>query len=176
MRTAAVAILALLLAPSAPAAGRNDDFATQSPEQLTKNIENQHPAACYVLAQKLFAAGEKDEAIFWFYAGQLRFRFHLAASPDLDPSGDPALFVSLNEVIGRPINEYAFGGQKTLVATLDRVLAWDEKTENGFTSKRDHAAPWKRIRDGLDEMRRYVVENGDSIRAQRKANGLENRD
>lgn len=176
MRTAAVALVALLLVASTPAAGRDDDFASQTPEQLKKNIENQHPAACYVLAQKLFAAGEKDEAVFWFYAGQLRFRFHLAASPGLDPSGDPALFASLNEVIGRPINEYAFGSQKTLVATLDRVLAWDVKTPNGLTSKKDHAAAWKRIRDGLGEMRRYVVENGATIRAQRTANGLENRD
>ena len=176
MHLVAVPLVALALVAAAPAAADGVDPMNETPEQLRKGIENAHPATCYLLAQKLFAAGDKEEATFWFYAGQLRFRFHLAANPGLDASGDPALFASLNEVVGRPINEYAFGGQRALVATLDRVLAWDETTPNGFTSKRDHAAAWKRIRDGLGEMRRYVVENGDSIRAQRTANGLENRD
>jgi len=175
MRIAILTFAAFALIATAAAAAE-DDFRNQTPEELMRGIENEHPAACYVLAQKLFADGKKDDAVFWFYVGQLRFRFHLTASPGLDPSGDSALFASLNEVIGRPINEYAFGSQKTLVATIDRVLAWDEATANGFTSKADHAAAWKEIRAGLGEMRRYVVENGDKIRAQRAANGLENRD
>ena len=50
------------------------DPATLSIEQLRKGIENQHPSYFYILAGKLFAAGKKDEAVFWFYAGQLRYR------------------------------------------------------------------------------------------------------
>jgi len=50
------------------------DPATLSIEQLRSTIENQHPSGFYILAAKLFAAGKKDEAVFWFYAGQLRYR------------------------------------------------------------------------------------------------------
>ena len=166
-------ILAASLTQTAP--DRTADFTKLTVEQLKAGIETQHPAAYYVLAQKLFADGTQDEAVFWFYAGQLRYRFHLAANPALPKSGDPALFGSLTQVIGAPLNEYAFGDLAHLVATIDKVLAWDEKTDNGFTSKTQHAAEWKSIRAGLVKMRAYIVENGDSIRADRTKNGLPNR-
>jgi hypothetical protein len=152
-----------------------DDFNRLTPDQLKVGIEQRHPAAYYVLAGKLFGAGSRDEAVFWFYAGQLRYRFHLAANPSLPPSGDPALFASLSDVLGTPINEYAFGDLSQLTATIDKVLAWDERTDNGFTSKTASAAAWKDIRGGLVKMQEYVQTNGDQIRAQRKQNGLENR-
>jgi hypothetical protein len=65
---------------------------------------------------------QKDEAVFWFYAGQLRYRVYLLANKDkLKPSGDPALFASLSEEIGRPLNEYAFGDIPQLAKTIDAV-------------------------------------------------------
>ena len=170
--SATVAVVATL--GQAPPSG-TEDLNRLTPDQLKASIERQHPAAYYVLAGKLFQSGERDEAVFWFYAGQLRYRFHLAANPDLPPGGDAALFASLSEVVGRPVNEYAFGDLAQLTATLDKVLAWDERTTNGFTSKTTHAATWNGIRDGLGQMRTSIIENGDRIRAQRKQNGLENR-
>jgi hypothetical protein len=151
------------------------DYNKLTPDELKASIEKQHPAAYYILAGKLFAAGAKDEAVFWFYAGQLRYRFHLAAHPDLPRGGDDALFASLSEVVGRPMNEYAFGDMPRLIATIDKVLAWDERTANGFTSKTQYATALTDIRDGLTKLRAHIVENGDQIRAERKKNGLENR-
>ncbi len=167
--------LTLVVAIAAQGAGPAGDATKKTPEQLKKGIENQHPSTYYILAQKLFESGKKDEAVFWFYAGQLRYRFHLLANPKLETSGDPALFASFSEVIGRPINEYAFGDLKALETTIDKVLTWDEETRNGFTSTKAHHAEWVKTRDGLNELRNYVIQNGDSIRAQRKANGLPNR-
>ena len=175
LRRVTLVLLALVMAIAAQGSGPADDLTKKTPEQLKKGIENQHPATYYILAQKLFESGKKDEAVFWFYAGQLRYRFHLLANPNLEPSGDPALFASFSEVIGRPINEYAFGDLKALDATLEKVLAWDEETANGFTSTKAHKAEWLKTRDGLKGMRKQVADNGDSIRAQRKANGLPNR-
>jgi hypothetical protein len=170
-------LLALAISLAAPlqTAKPDEDFQKLTPDQLKAGIEQRHPAAYYILATKLFESGARDEAVFWFYAGQLRYRFHLGANPNLSPSGDPALFASLSEVVGRPINEYAFGDLPQLVATVDKVLGWDEKTGNGFTPKAGHEAALKEIRDGLVKMREYVKANGDEIRAQRKQNGLENR-
>lgn len=173
--TALVLSLLVLLVAAPAIAQSTDELMKKTPDELKKGIENAHPATYYVLAQKLFQEGRKDDAVFWFYAGQLRYRFHLAASPNLDPSGDPALFSSLSEVIGRPINEYAFGDVDALVATFDRVLEWDEKTPNGFTSRKEHPKEWQSNRDGLGMLRNHVVENAESIRTQRTANGLENR-
>jgi len=175
LRKITLVLFTLVVATTALGSDPADDATKKTPEQLKKGIENQHPAAYYILAQKLFESGKKDEAVFWFYAGQLRYRFHLLANPNLEPSGDPALFASLSEVIGRPINEYAFGDLKALDATLEKVLAWDEATANGFTSTKEHKAEWLKTRDGLKGMRKQVMESGDSIRAQREANGLPNR-
>ena len=102
-RRVILGLLTLVVAIAAWGAGPTDDPTKKTPEQLKKGIENQHPATYYILAQKLFESGKKDEAVFWFYAGQLRYRFHLLANPNLEPSGDPALFASLSEVIGRPV-------------------------------------------------------------------------
>lgn len=168
-------LLLSMSAGVAMASSPADDLMKKTPEQLQEGIEDQHPATYYVLAKKLFEAGKKDDAAFWFYAGQLRYRFHVSANPGLDPSGDPALLASLNEVVGRPINEWAFGDLKALDATIGRVLLWDEEKRNGFTSKTEHAADWKKIRAGLGEMRTYLKQNAEQIRAQRKANGLPNR-
>lgn len=176
MRLTIPTMISLLLLAALPLPAQNaDDLMKQTPDELKKGIENEHPATYYVLAAKLFEGGEKDDAVFWFYAGQLRYRFHLMANPSLEPSGDPALFSSLSETIGRPVNEYAFGDLDTLVATFDRVLDWDEKTPNGFTSKTSSAKAWKDTREGLGGLRTYVAENGDTIRKQRTENGLENR-
>lgn len=169
-----VTSLFLLLAP-APATPSPDALARMTPEQLKRGIQNAHPATYYVLATKLLESGQNDDAVFWFYAGQLRFRFHLAANPSLEPSGDPALFASFQDVVGRPVNEYAWGDLPALHATLERVLAWDKENKNGFTSTEKHAQAWNDTRAGLQKLIDYIDGHGDEIKAQRKANGLANR-
>lgn len=144
-------------------------------DRLKATIAAQHPSAYYMLASGLFSRGDKDEAVFWFYAGQLRYRTHLVCNPDLPPSGDPALFGALSEVIGSEINAYAFGDLDVLLATLDAVLAWDAGTENTFAAGRDCAAAHGEIVSGLAEFRAHIVDNVDLIRSERLANGLENR-
>lgn len=154
---------------------RAEDFNRMSIEQLEKGIENQHPAAYYVLAQKLFVSGRKNEAVFWFYAGQLRYRAYLLCNTGLKPDGDPALFASLSEVIGRPINVYAFGNVDDLVATIDRVLVWDVKTANGFKPVEKCRTQTASVREGLVKMRQETLRNAGEIRRQRIRNGLTNR-
>ena len=146
----------------------------KSSDELMKGIENQHPSMYYLLASKLFEERREPEAVFWFYAGQLRYRFHLAAHPELDPTGDKALFASLSESIGVPINQWGMGDLTAFEKTLGAVATWDEQTPNGFTSKTQYAEQWKATREGMAGFVKYVHENADAIRAQRKANGLPN--
>jgi len=179
-RAFCVAIMALMfLVTACPSAGAEDglpdDLKTQTPEQLAKGIEQKHPATYYALAAKLFADDKKDDAVFWFYAGQLRYRFHLAVNRKLDPAGDPALFAALSETVGRPLNEYAFGDLAHLAKTIDKVLEWDAKHDNAFTSKKENEEKHKSIRAGLLKLRDYIVKNADDIKRQRTENGLKNR-
>ncbi len=149
-------------------------FDTQTVEQLKQNIESKHPIAYYFVAVKLFEQ-DKEEAVFWYYLGQLRYRYHLAANPNIDPTGDPALFASLSSLLGTTINEYAFGDIWKLAATIDRVLAWDKRHTNGYTAKAKQPEELERVRIGLKELKDKILQDQDQIRQQRTENGLENR-
>jgi hypothetical protein len=152
------------------------DWATLSIEQLKNGIEKQHPSGLYILAQKLFARGQKDEAVFWYYAGQLRYRVYLTVNKSkLDPSGDPAVFSALTEEIGRPINEYAFGDIPRLAKTIDAVIAWDQSHDNALTPRDKCRTEYDQITAGLTQLRDSMIKNADSIHQQRAAAGLENR-
>lgn len=175
LRSTILLTLALLIGcggGNTPTGGAPNMSSNLSVAQLKDKIEDNHPAAYYQLAGKLFEEGKKDEAVFWFYLGQLRYRFHLTVAKNLDPSGDPALFASFSEVIGRPINEYAFGDIPKLAKTIDEVLAWDAAHPNGFTAKNGNEAALEGIRKGLAGLKDHVIQNEASIKAERKANGL----
>ncbi len=134
-----------------------------------------HPAEDYKRAAGLFGSGRKDEAVYWFYRGQYRYRTHLAARPNLRRDGDPALFASLNETVGRPINEYAFGDIPRLLQTLDRVIAEARSEDDPFTPKAEFAAAHQRTLAGITGMRNEIDQTRETIRAQRTRNGLPNR-
>lgn len=140
-----------------------------------RGIEGGHPVAYIQLAAERLKAGRSEEAVFWFYVGQLRWRFELTARPDPDPSGGPALFASMMDVMGGPVNQYAYGDIPKLVATLDSVLAWDAAHPNGFTSKTRYAEAYAKQRAGLQGLRDETWRTRDQIRATRTENGLENR-
>ena len=170
MRT--IVLAALLLATLAdPAAA-----APAPTPRADAAVERQHPAEHMKRAAALFRAGDRDGAVFWFYLGQLRYRTHLAARKgQLDSSGDPALFSSLMEVVGGPVNRYAFGDIPALARTIDQVLAWDDAHPDGFTPKDRFAAERAEIRKGLVAMRDEALATREEIRASRIRNGLQNR-
>ena len=102
--------------------------AAQLPEaEVEGKISASHPAVYYAYAKRLFAQGRKDDAVFWFYVGQLRYRFYLLANPQLPRDGDPAVMASLNATIGQSINEWAGGDPKSWAADIERALQWDAK-------------------------------------------------
>ena len=133
--------------PSGSVAGsraRAEELTDQSPAQIECGIEAKHPSAYHVLAAKLFRAGRRDEAVFLFYLGDCA-RVHLAAPLGLEPGGDPALFESLNAVLGRPINRYAFDDIPALVRTIDAVLDWDRDHPDSFTPQSRFRRPTARV-------------------------------
>jgi len=144
-------------------------------DALIRIIPDQHPALYYTLAARLFEAGRRDDAVFWFYAGQLRYRIRLACHPDLAPDTEPALFGALHEEVGTQVNGYAGGDPFAWAATMERVLDWDEATRNGFEPKSACRAQIAEQRSGLGQLVAQVRANAEQIRRDRAANGLPNR-
>lgn len=97
--------------------------------QVKAQPEGFAPPVFYVLSRVLFQRGQKDEAAFWFYAGQLRARFD--ANRCADVSARQAVS-ALNQQFGGPINQYAFQDIAKLEALVPRVVAWDRQTPHRY--------------------------------------------
>lgn len=91
--------------------------------------QNYAPPVFYVLSSLLFEAGLKNDAAFWFYAGQLRARFD--ANRCNDASARSAVG-TLNERYGTPINQYAFQDRDKLEALIEKVVKWDRDTAHNY--------------------------------------------
>jgi hypothetical protein len=163
------------LAPIVGLLGGTRASRAADPTARADALRGQHPAAYYRAAAELFPAGQRPDAVFLFYLGQLRFRTHLAARPNLPPDRDRALFASLAESVGRPINEWAFGDVFDLVRTLDAVLAYDAQSPDAFTRPAEFPVPTRDIRAGLRAMRDELTRRAEDIRRERTARGLANR-
>ena len=148
-----------------------DQSQSQSIEALAAGIEHEHALAALELSKHLWEAGRKDDAVFFFYLGQLRYRAYLSANPNGDPSGGRALFDALMSTMGPSINQYAFGDIQALVATIDRVIAWDDGHADDYATRRAR----EDVKAGLKKMRDDVIARQDEIRRTRSQNGLPNR-
>lgn len=87
------------------------------------------PPVLYVLSSVLFSDGEKDEAAFWFYAGQLRAQYD--ANRCAQESAQVAVAV-LNSQFGSVINKHAFQDRSKLEALIPRVVEWDRRTPHDY--------------------------------------------
>lgn len=88
-----------------------------------------NPEVFYLVALVHIADDRPQDAMFWFYAGQLRARFDANRCAD-ELAGT---YVNrLNEHIGPPINQYAFQHLDQLEATVTRVLEFDRTTPHSY--------------------------------------------
>ncbi len=156
-----------------------DEVKTAPKEVVEEQLPDAHPALYYAFAARLFTSGERETAVFWFYVGQLRFRFHLfrfhlMVNPELPPDGDPAILASLNSSLGRVFNEYIGADPDVWAETVEKALQWDASHPNGFTPKEAHPDALAEIRTGLEGLRDMIRDNKETIRAERAKNGLPN--
>lgn len=171
-RLAALLLSSALLLPGHARAGENLDSMTSA--QISERAESLHPSALYVLAARLLAEGKGRESANWMYAGQIRYRFLLAAAGAAG-ANDRILFSALTEQVGRPVNEYIAGDPDEWIAAMEWALDWDEAHANGVTSKAAHAAELAEVRQGLTDLIAKVDSSREELRQHRIDNGLENR-
>jgi hypothetical protein len=137
------------------------DPQTMPLDQLERIMPSQHPAFYYVLATRLFEANRKEDAGFWFYAGQLRYRIRLACHPELAPDGEPALFASLSETAGAPINDFLGSDPGQWADVMRRALEWAHCRTAQRHGPADRARPPEQ---GPDPRRTRVARPAEPIR------------
>ena len=143
-------------------------------DQLRAGIQKRHPGDYFILAARLFEKGEKDEAVFWFYQAQLRYRYFILGSDRAKVRDDVVYLDALFQTLGPQINAYAFGDLPKLRQTIDEVIQWDEETLNGFFDKATDPESRQSIIDGLRDLRQETIDREQEIRTEREKNGLEN--
>jgi hypothetical protein len=98
-------------------------------QRVKDHPEDFAPPVFYVLSDALLQRGEKDDAAFWFYAGQLRARFD--ANRCADATARQAVN-QLNRRFGPAINQHAFEDLPKLEALIARVVEWDRRTPHRY--------------------------------------------
>jgi hypothetical protein len=115
-------------------------------ERIKDHPQNFAPPVFYVLSNVLFRGGEKDEATFWYYAGQLRARFD--ANRCADATARQAVR-ELNQRFGPAINQYAFQDVPKLEALIPRVVEWDRRTPHRYDHRWINLHGMDAVRSGL---------------------------
>jgi hypothetical protein len=154
--------------------------------ELAYGFESRHPVDCYLWAMELFALGRRDDAVFMFYLGQLRWRIHLMANPQFFPGNEPAVFEGVTWDVGEVLNRYAFGDIPVLARSIQAVLDFDAAYPDRFTADPEIAGVQgtrpatvkhkQDVREGLARLRKWMLDEADTIRSKRRDQGLENRD
>ena len=129
------------------------------------------PSELMLRAPPLLQTGRGQEAVFWFYAGQLRWRSRLNAHSGQDPTGQLAAFSALFGTIGPEVNAWAFGDIPLLQDTISSVLEWDRLYPDASVP----ATVAQSTRSGLQNLSVSIGLDADHIRRERAANGLTNR-
>lgn len=151
---------------------QSKDTAELPRSAVEQQLPSSDPSNYYIYAARLFHEGAKEDAVFWFYVGEIRYRFYLAVNPNLDPSGAPALFGSLHEEVGSVVNGWAGADPDSWAKQMGRALDWDAANDNKFTSKVTYAKQWQDTRLGLEKLKEQVVANKAQILEERKKRGL----
>jgi hypothetical protein len=101
------------------------DALTKVIGNITNQPENFAPPVLYVLSSVLVEQNKKDEAVFWFHAGQLRGLIDANICADKTA---PKVIQSLNQRFGPPIKNYCLTNMSVFTNAVARVLAWEEET------------------------------------------------
>ncbi len=111
------------------ALGKGDTETQAAIRRIQSAPDRYAPPVFYALSSVLFQEGKKEDAAFWFYAGQLRARFD--ANRCADVTARQAVGI-LNLTYGTPINEYMFQRVKQLEALIPKVIEWDRQTPRNY--------------------------------------------
>ena len=150
-----------------------EDIASMSIDQLKEAATLIHPAGYYVLANRLFHEDYKDEAIFWFYVGSLRFRYYLSSIETHSFHPEVDLFERFQFEIGYVLLDYAGGNPVFWAEQIAKAAAWDDDNDNVFFDKRNDPATLLEVRQGMRELHNKLIDEKDDILRQRLENNAE---
>jgi len=125
------------------------------------------PTEMFTPALVLFQGGQKDEALFWFYAAQLRARYQII----FQQGGRGQLLQVMVGAVGAPIDNYGLSDTQKMRRTLDRVLEWDARAANPLRDQPQTAEQRERVSRVYAELRQLsekLAADGPALERQAK--------
>jgi hypothetical protein len=144
-----------------------------SAASLMRGIEQKDWPTYYHLAAALWREGQRDEAAKWLNIAQIRAQAHVRCHQDRTGA---SLRGSLNEGVGRDINEYLYGSIPRAVRVIDTALEWDAANPNPRLPLPKCAEALEAAREDKLRQRDFTLANVETIRRTRSENGLPNED
>ena len=141
--------------------------------ELMNNASRLHPVGYYILAVKLFHEGSKDESIFWFYVGSLRFRYYLSSIGDDPYHPENELFGKVQFEIGGLLLDYAGGDPESWSNQIIRSAEWDNNNSNIFFNKQRNPDALQEGHRSMRELAIKLIDEKDEIIRQRIENNAE---
>jgi len=150
-----------------------EEVVSMSIAELKKEAQLIHPVGFYLLAKKLFDEGEKDESLFWFYVGSIRYRYFLSSVGESPFHSENELFGQVQFEIGGIILDYAGGDPEQWAKQIEEASQWDTDSLNFFYSKKKNPDALLEIKSSMLELQQKLLTEKDDIIRQRIENGAE---
>jgi hypothetical protein len=138
------------------------------PKEVEKSLTESHPSMYIAYSIRQFKSGKQDDAVLWYYIGQIRWKYLLLVNPD--PASE-SQFAAVTKDFGQVIGDWAGESTQAWANTIERALAWDGANPNSVPTK-DHPAELEQARKLVEDMRTYVVRNEAAIAADRQTRGI----
>ena len=168
MRGARTGALMLCLAVAAPAfsdpaklvdrlASKDPAVARAAVTEVLAEADRAEPLAIMLAASRQLEFGAKDDAVLWFYAGQLRARY----SPLLTGEASQQLTIS-TVTLGESINAHGMRDIVRMIELIAKAMQWDEKTYDAWAKAHkldpDNAELLKRRSDARDGLVAFATD------------------
>ncbi|MEA1989931.1 MAG: hypothetical protein U9N57_12110 [Pseudomonadota bacterium] len=150
-----------------------EKVASMNISELKKQAQLIHPVGFYLLAMKLFKQGEKDEAIFWFYVGSIRYRHFLSSIEENPFEPENELFGKVQFEIGGTVLDYAGGNPIFWAEQIEKANKWDTEHLNFFYSKKNNPEVLTEIKLSMQQLQHKLLDEKEDIIKQRIENGAE---
>ena len=138
-------------------ASKDPSVARAAVTEVLSDADRADPLMLMLAASRHLELGSKEEAIVWFYAGQLRARY----SPLL--GGERSQQVTISTVtLGEGINAHAMRDIVKMIELIARAMQWDEKTYDAWAKTNkldpDSADLLKRRSDARDALVTFATD------------------
>jgi hypothetical protein len=101
-------------------------------EEIVAHSDRFAPPVLCALGSTLASEQRMDDAMFWFYAGQLRAGFDIKRCADPTVGGVASV---MTQQYGGPINAYGFKHPAELKTAVQRAVKWDADTPYNYDQR-----------------------------------------